>query len=381
MANTLGVYNPTWYSKEALKILMNNLGMANTVHRRLEGEKSREPGETLKIRRPSTFSAADAPATAADLNTQTATVTLAYWREVKFKLTDKELAFTGDQIITDHIAPAAYALADDIDTKLALLYKDIPWMDSLTATAVPADIVKARRLLFNNKVPVNDTPNMFGMINGTVEEELLGNAAFSQQQGAGDVGIAAQIKGTLGPKYGFNMFANQNVQTHTSGTCADATGALTADAALGATSIAVDAVTDGGTAKAGDHLIITGDSQRYAITADVTFTGAAGTISIDPPLRAAALDNAVVTIDVTGTATANCLFYHRNAFALVMAPLPETGNELGARVATVSDPVTKLSLRSRLYYVGNSSEVHVAIDCLYGVETLDNNMCYRMQEA
>jgi hypothetical protein len=64
-----------------------------------------------------------------------------------------------------------------------------------------------------------------------------------------------------------------------------------------------------------------------------------------------------------------------------MAPLPETGNELGARVATVSDPVTKLSLRSRLYYVGNSSEVHVAIDCLYGVETLDNNMCYRMQEA
>ena len=61
-----------------------------------------------------------------------------------------------------------------------------------------------------------------------------------------------------------------------------------------------------------------------------------------------------------------------------MAPLPELPDELGAKVATVSDPVTGLSVRSRIYYVGDSSEVHVALDVLYGVKTLDNNMAVRL---
>jgi len=74
--------------------------------------------------------------------------------------------------------------------------------------------------------------------------------------------------------------------------------------------------------------------------------------------------------------TANTAF-HKNAFALAMAPLSELGGELGARIATITDPVSSLALRSRLYYVGDSSEVHVALDVLYGVKTLDPNLACR----
>jgi len=57
--------------------------------------------------------------------------------------------------------------------------------------------------------------------------------------------------------------------------------------------------------------------------------------------------------------------------------LSEIGNQLGAKIATITDPVSGLSLRSRLYYIGNSSEVNVALDVLYGFKILDGDLACR----
>jgi len=43
-------------------------------------------------------------------------------------------------------------------------------------------------------------------------------------------------------------------------------------------------------------------------------------------------------------------------------------------VATVSDPKTKLAMRSRIWYAPDTSSVKVALDVLYGVKCLDPNM-------
>ena len=379
MANTLGYYNPVFYAQEALIQLEKALGMAARVHRGYDEERrSFAKGEYINIRRPSAMVVANAPATAADLATESVQLQLAYWREVKFKLTDKELAFTSSRIIDDHIRPAAYALADDIDQKLAALYLKIPWYYNLSGTPVVADITGPRKLMFDNKVPLDDPARSHFMISGAFEQALLGLSAFSQQQGAGDQGVNTQMRGSLGTKYGFEMFANQNVQSHTGGVCADAAGALTADTAIGDLSIAIDAVTVDGTIKIGDVIKITGDSQWYVATADVTFAGGAGTIATYPGQKQINLDNAVVDL-IVGNKVENLMF-HRNAFALAMAPLSEIGNELGAKIAAITDPTTGLSVRSRLYYVGDSSEVHVALDVLYGVITLDPQLAVRGRE-
>lgn len=380
MANTLGYYNPVFYAQEALIHLEKALGMAARVHRGYESERrTYNRGEYINIRKPSTFTADDAPSTAADLTTESVQIPLAYWREVKFKLTDQELAFTSDMIIDEHIRPAAYALADDIDQKLVALYKDIPWLVNIADVDSEAvtDITNVRKLMFDNAVPMSDVGNLHYMMGSALEAGLLGLSAFSQQQGAGDPGVNTQLRGSLGMKYGFEMFANQNVETHTAGTCADATGAIddTAGAAVGDTTITVDGMTAGGDWHAGDSFVITGNTQRYAVTADVTFTGGGGDVTFTPGIVEAAVDDTVVTGTVDSH-VAN-LAFHKNAFALVLAPLPEMGNELGAKVATVTDPVTGLSIRSRIYYVGNSSEVHVALDVLYGVKTLDPNLACR----
>jgi hypothetical protein len=377
-SSVLDVYNPVFYAQEALVWLKNSLGIANTVHRGFEAERSRGLGDTISIRRPQTFSVENAPGTAVGLDTESVSITLDQWKEVKFALTDKELAYTGERIINEHIGPAAYALANNID---AALWDQYIYVGNRVAHNTAADkavdnLTTVRKALFDAQVPMTAGDIYYGF-DSTVEQDLLQDTVFSNFDGAGQIGVDTQVNGRLGRKFGLDLFAGQNVNAHTSGTTTDLAGAINGAAAKGATSLTLDALGTG-TITAGDTLTIAGDTTSYAVTAAVTIAANAATVSISPPLQVAADDDAVVTL-VSDDETGVGLAYHRNAFALVMAPLPELGNELGARVATVQDPDTGLALRSRVYYVGNSSQVHVALDCLYGVKTLDARLACRVE--
>lgn len=374
MANNLNLYDPLFYAQEALIQLDKALGMSGRVYRGLD-QQSRGRGSVIQISRPSTFVAADAPSTAQDLTPEDISMTLSYWREVKFALTDKELTFSGERIINDHIRPAAIALADDVDQKLAARYADIPWSVSLSNPAIVSDITNARKVLFNNRVPMGD---LAMMVDGTLEAELLNISDFNRNDGGGEAAMDTQRRGFVGRKFGFDIFANQNVQTHTAGVSADATGTLTGAHAIGASTIAIAAITIGGTVKAGDTLVIAGNAQRYAITANATADGAGAiaALAITPDLQAAYSNGAVVTIQLQ-SGVQNIAF-HRNAFALGMAPLTTIGSQLGAKIETVTDPLTGLALRSRMFYDGNNSKVFVALDILYGVKTIDPNLAVRL---
>lgn len=384
MANTLGVYNPIMYAQEALIQLENAMGMARTVHRGFEEERrTYKRGETINIRRPSTFTAQNAPSSSQDVDTETVTITLNQWKEVKFELTDKELAFTTERIIQEHIRPAAVALADNVDAALAALYKGIPWYHTLGSTPAVSDITATRRILFDNKVPMT-AGDLFVMVNGKLESELLNLSAFTQHQGAGPIGVNSQITGFLGQRYGMGFYANQNVQAHTAGAIAGATapkidGGGSAVAA-GTSTITVDDTTLTGTVAVGDILTISGLTQKFVITAAATASGNAVSCAISPALPSAVADNTAVTF-VQQTTTGENLAYHRNAFALVLAPLPTIGDGAGARIATVTDPITGLSIRSRIFYDGNNSKVYVALDILYGIKVLDPNLACRMSDT
>src|SRR5262245_60983412 len=137
MANALGLYDPLFYAQEALIQLEKNLGMAARVHRGYDKEPQQK-GSTIQIRRPSVFTAQDMPGTAQDLLPEAVSIVLDQWKGVRFKLTDKEATYTTDQIITEHIRPASYALADAIDLSMVVLYRTIPWV--VTADATPTDV-------------------------------------------------------------------------------------------------------------------------------------------------------------------------------------------------------------------------------------------------
>jgi len=385
MGNALNLYDPIFYAQEGLIALHKALGLAGRVHRGYD-KRPQSQGSTISINQPGVFTATDVNTstggTTQDVAPGNVDIKLNNWKEVKFALTDKELTFTGQKIITDHITPAAYALADVIDQSVAALYKDVPWVSTLSSTVAPADITAARKIMFDNKVPLRDPRMLHMMWDGKAEADLLGSSAFTQNQGSGQQGIDAQISGILGPRYGFNHFANQNVPAHTSGGDADVAGVASA-ALIGAKTFNITSVGATASLKAGDTFSIAGHTQRYVLTADAlassgTITGAA----FEPGLQVATAGSEVVTFDVaTASTTKNqCLAFHHDAFALAMAPLSDMGNMLGAKIETVVDETTGLALRARMWYEGNTSTVKVALDALWGVKTLNRNLALRMRQ-
>lgn len=387
MANVLSNYDPIFYANEALIQLRKNLGLAARVHRGYD-PTPQQRGSTINIPRPTSFTATEVNPTTGgttqDIDAGNVSLVLDTWKEVKFALSDKELAYTKERIIEDHIGPAAYALADAIDQSIANVIKLFPWYKAISATApTVGDITAAKAVLSNLRVPMLDG-NVHFMIDPTLEAQLTALSAFATQSGSGQAGVDTQLRGYLGTRYGMEFFMNQNVPSVTSGTAADTSGAVNANTAKGATEIVCKSFTQGETIKVGDILAITGDDQQYVVTEDVTVGASTTTIKIFPALAKAAVADAVVTLKQPsgsgGTKAQNFLF-HRNAIALGMGVLSEIGNNIGARIATVTDPVTGLTLRSRMWYDGDHSLVKVSLDALWGVKVLDPNMGVRVVQT
>jgi hypothetical protein len=382
MANTLSIYDPLFYAQEALIALEKSLGMAARVVRGYD-KSPQQRGSVVAIRIPSIFQAQDAPSVAQAIQASQVQITLSKWKEVKFSLTDKELTYTTDLIIQEHIRPAAYAIADQIDQDLVGLYKDIGWYTDATSPSAIAvtDLTKVRQVLFNNRNPMGDG-NLHVMVDGSTEAQLLALQAFSQFQGAGPLGVDTQLRGNLGTRFGMEFFSNQNTPSGlTDPTIADSVGALSASYAQGATQITIGSMTANTLFPQGLIFTIAGDTQQYTLSGAFTTDGSGNlnNATISPPLDTALAAGAVVTFVPKTAAHVENLAFHQGAFALAMAPLSDIGNNIGARIATVDDPVTGLTLRSRIFYLGDASSVNVAIDVLYGVKTLNPNRAVRFR--
>ena len=401
MANVLGNYNPTFFANEALIQLFKSLGMAGRVHRGAEVERNttgRELGDTINIRRPSQFTAAThvpgTGSTAQDVVGQNVQITLDQWKEVKFALNDQELAYSSERIIKEHIAPAAYALGDKVDQDLHTLGAKVGPKAFLSGSASSSWITGPRKVLKDNEVPM--TANMLHyLVDSGMEAAFLDLGIFHEARITGQgANTAALMNGTLGERFGVEVFATQNADvagpTMTSTiTKSDDSGdrvlALTADIAANVATLTLDGGTLIETAQIGDTLTIAGDPTVYTLTADMTLAAGAGTATVYPALRKNHVNNAVVTLTLLNAieeaSNLRNLMFHRNAFALAFAPLPTTGDGKGADIATVTDPVSGLSVRARMWYDGDTAKNSVALDVLYGTQVLDPMLATQVRRA
>lgn len=390
--NTLGAYNPIFYANEGLTALHNALGMAGTVWRGLDDSQSgRQYGDTITMRVPSAFTAQDAPSAAQDTTTSTVSLVLNIWKEVKITLTDKELAFTQQRIIAEHVVPAMYSLANKMDQLMFAQYINVPWTSAWSNTAVVADITTGfRKKMFDNKVDFSNPAKLHVALDSTTEGDLLALSAFSQYQGSGPAGVDTQMRGYLGNRYGFNFYASQNVPSVTSTTMADVAGTINNGAgyAAGIKTIVIANMTSAGVIEAGDILQVTGHTQQYAVTTGATLSGGGGTISIygtpfvaGGGLEAAVVDTQVVTLvkSAGSGGTKNIgLAYHEGWAALAIAKLPDFMNGQGVMVHTATDPDTNLSLRARTWADPNNSQFYIAYDILAGIKVIDGNKACRL---
>ena len=381
MPNAIGYYSPEFYANETLIHLRKVLGMAQRVHTGFDEERRTFGlGEYINIRTPSTFVAQEGSITVQDILTKTTQIRLNRYPEVRFAVPDNEYAYTGERLISDHIAPAAYALADHLDQALIALYKDIPWTYDYGTATDHTVVTGMYGVAFGNQAPMMD-PNWHLQVDGTLQMGFQNSDMFKSASLAGEGNNETLFNGSLGRRYNIEIYANQNATTaatHTVGTVisgADQAGALTANLAAGATTLAIGSLGATETLKAGDTFSIAGNTQRYAVTADVTMVGGAANVSFTPAAAQAYSSGAVVTFYVQATGAVQQMLYNRNAFALAYAQLPT--NLEGTAVSVATDPVTGMSVRARRWTDNDTKQQLVGLDMLYGCKTLNPNLAVR----
>lgn len=402
MANTLANFDMALAARMALMWLKNKKGIVKFVSRQAEVERqgSFEQGQTINMRRSTLFGAASefvagTGTTAEDVKNQNVSLTLDQHYEKKITVSDRELAYTTQRLIDEHIGPMVDRVADKIEATIYGLGHYVGPHALANQSGAQNIIAAARKVLMENQCPMDD--NIICAVDPSLEQTFITDAIWHQAQIAGQGANQTLVDASLGKRFGINFMSSQlairNIVQNT-GTAAaaagsgDRVGAIKTTADVNATSIVLKGLTDSQTLKAiGDRFRIAGDPTVYRCLSDATSASTEATINIFPALRKPALEDAVVTfvqretIEDAAAGIKENLMFHREAIGLCMAPLPSIGDGMGARIATVRDEQTGLSLRMRMWYAGAAGLVNVAVDALWGVALLNPMLACRMLRA
>ena len=435
-ANDNTSFIPQVWAQESLMILEANLVAANLVHRDFSNEIA-QFGDVVNTRKPGSFTATrkgvNDDVTDQDASSTNVAVPLDQHLHTTFIIKDGEESKSFKSLVEEYLHPAALSLAQAADQIVAgQVYQFMGNAVGKIGTTMDATtVIAAKEKLNALKCPMQGR-NM--IITPGQEGALLNIAGFTQAQAVGDDGSALK-EGSLGRKYGFDMFMDQNAPSIVA--AATATGAinLAAGYGVGTTALTVDgfsaAITSGGW--------VTVDGQPYKVAS--TTGGATPTvITIDAPgLRVSVADNAVVmsfapsqvnlaagyaagwykgmvydtvtpikvgqlissasdlyaAIDGTtatslvtdrplkvavaddavlgrGPAGDYGFAFHKNALALITRPLATPRAGTGALSSVAS--YNGLGLRVTITYDGKAQGHRVTLDMLAGVKVLDVNL-------
>lgn len=346
MANTTTNVLPKLLA-QGLLALRENAVMTRLVNRSYDNLAAQK-GAAINIPIPSSVTAtnvtpSNTPATNQDFSPTVAVVTLDFWKEATFQLSDKDIAEVMDGTIPMQASEAIKALANAVDN--FILGKHTAFFGAVgTAGTTPFNgsltVAGSARTLLNKQLAPLD--NRSAVVDPDAEGNLLLNQEVLQFQMRGDTG--GIIKGTIGTKLGLDWYMDQNISTYTPGTAWITGWSSDGSAAVGASTLAVT-FSSSGSVKVGDIFTLTAGGLGYAITAVATaVTAATMNISFYPPLRVAVATAQALIIGAGSTAYVVNLAFHRDAFAWASRPLQDISG-LGNTFETAVDPVSGVALR------------------------------------
>lgn len=350
MANTIDNVLPKLLA-QGLLALRQNAVMPRLVNRSYENLAAQR-GNVINVPIPSAIAARDVTPSVTqnsnvDMAPTVALVTLDFWKEAPFHLSDSDAVSVMDGTIPMQASEAIKALGNAIDEYILGKHTGFfgavgtsgttPFNGSLNVAA------QARELLNRQLAPADDRR---AVVDPSAETNLLLNTQILQFDQRGDRG--GIIRGEIGTKLGFDWYMDQNVGSYTPGT-GWVTGyiASTVGGAVGDTTLNVINATASGTVKVGDIFQLTAGGLGYVVTvaADVTATTQKA-ISFYPGLRHAVATGATLIVG-NGTAYTVNLAFHRDAFAWASRPLAGIQG-LGNAMISAVDPVTGVALRLEL---------------------------------
>lgn len=390
-------------AKRAVAILDNELVMAKKVFRGYEEDFAKkvngyEVGSTISIRKPTDFTVRDgAVMDTQEVTEGKTTITVDKRKGIDFKFTSQELTLNINDLSDRVIRPAMVQLANQIDTDLMALYKDIPsWVGTPGQTIDSfADFAKGPERMDEY---ANSMDGRTAVLSPNDHWGLLGSQT---QLFTDSIVKPAFRKGAMGMVGNVDMYMAQNVPTHTTG--ADMTG--TVNQSIITTTIAYSAVKDTNqqTVTVASLDLNEGDvftiADVYAVNPVTkaklpflkqftTVSYAANTLVMSPAMIwTGAFQSVAVTTGVTdlntkaitgvGTAATDYrqnMVFTRNAFALVSVPLVSPPGAVDVGRETYKGT----SVRVIPVYDGINDHSAWRLDCLYATKTVDSRLAHRV---
>ncbi len=345
MANTITEVLPKLLA-QGLLALREQAIMPRVVNRSYENLAS-QPGNVINVPIPSAISVrtptpAVTQATNVDFSPTSAVVTLDFWREAPFQLSDSDAVSVMNGTISMQASEAIKAVANAIDSYILGKHTGFYHQAGAAGTTPFATTITvagtARRKLNQDAAPVNDRTVVLDPLAEANFLELSNILQFDQRGDQGGI-----INGTIGRKLGMLFVMDQNVaSTHAVGVgWATGYSASTVSAAIGDTTLNITNTTASGTVLVGDIFSVAGND--YVVTAAATASATVPfAISIYPPLKTGMDTGDAIT--VLGTAYTPNLVLHRDSMAWASRPLASLDG-VGNMITSQVDPVSGVALR------------------------------------
>lgn len=405
MANAL--ITPTIIAREALAQLDNNLVVAKTVYRDYDREY-RKVGDTVNVRRPVQFSVTDgAVANVQDVEEANFPLQMNQQKHVAWKFSSKDLTLTIEEYSERYIKPAMIQLANKVDVDILSLFAAVNNWAGTPGQAINSftDFAKGPERLDEIAVP---SDNRYGILSPADYWALVGSQTTLNSSDR--LVESAYERARLGVVGGVELLMAQNVRNLTVGTRAATGAAQIAGGSQTSTyanvktnmtqTLNIDTLTAGHTIAAGEVFTIANVFEvnpvtketlpilkNFVVTTAATADGGgAAAITIYPAIitsgpyqtvNAAPADNAAITwFGTASTGYRQNMVYHKNAFALVTAPLylPDGA----AFKAQASDPANGMTVTVVKDFDFVNYEERIRLDILYGTKAIDPRLATRL---
>jgi hypothetical protein len=283
-----------------------------------------------------------------DTAPSTVAVTMDYWYEAPFNMSDTDVLSTQAGYIPMNASEAIKALANTIDDYIWGKHTGI-FSASGTAGTTPfatnLGVAGDARAALNKQLAPPD--DWRGVLDPSAEANLLTVQDILNFDRTGQQG--AIIQGAIGRKLGVDWYMDQNLSTFSAGTSWVTGWAVAGTGTTGASTLTIvnSSQTVMGTILVGDIFDLASNS--YAITSALSTSSVTdgAVLVFYPPLKAAVASDAAITVAGYGTSYTVNLMFHRDAFCWASRPLGNIGG-VGNLVQSEVDPVSGISLRLEL---------------------------------
>lgn len=308
-------------------------------------------------------------------------VTLDYWEDSAFTLTDREITSMSNAAtyVPTELNQSCIAVADRVDGTVMQNYHGVYGLAGAAGvTPFATSLLEGQQaigILAEQRCPLRD-PNKHIVLDTMAYTNAIGLDAVQDASKYGSDYVIRE--GRIESALGFQWHMDQNSVRHTTGAAGTPLINNAAGYAAGVSSIAVDGFTT--KPSMGDIFTIAGHTQTYTVLAATDLSGTNSTLTISPALQSAVVDNASVSFKASHVVN---LAFQSSAFAFASRVadgsnmlVPDRGPIV--RTWVDDDPISGSGLVLTLRISPEHYQTSFYLSCMWGSKLVDPRLATRI---